>query len=93
MEKVVRANLSKISQAMKAFRLWSAEQGLKPSETVYRKWGKGNKRDLRFSKTGNPQIEKAYRTHYVSLKLRDHKRESLKATAFSSNLTVESPLH
>lgn len=75
LEKVVQSNLSKISQVMKSFRIWSAEQELKPSETVYRKWGKGSKHDLRFSKTGNPKIEKAYRTHYVSPKLGDKKIE------------------
>ena len=73
LEKVVQSNLSKISKAMKAVRVWAREQGLKQSETAYRKWGSGPKHDLRFSKSGNPQIEKAYRTHFVSPRLREQK--------------------
>ena len=33
--------------------------------------------DLRFSKSGNPGIEKAYRTHYVSPALSKRKRAKL----------------
>src|SRR5580704_2257444 len=35
LERVVRANLSRISEAMKLFRSWAAQKGLKPSETRY----------------------------------------------------------
>ena len=75
LEKGVHSNLRKISVAMKAFRVWSQNQGLYPSETVYRKWGKGFKHDLRFSKSGDPKIEQAYRTHYISTKLKNAKLE------------------
>lgn len=44
------------------------KKNLKPSETVYKKWGKGNKIFLRFSKTGSPKIEEAYSTHFVGFK-------------------------
>jgi hypothetical protein len=45
---------------------------LKPSNTVYHKWGKGGKRILlRFSKTGAPALEAAYSRHYVAT-IRDH---------------------
>jgi hypothetical protein len=29
------------------------------------RWGKGPKQRLRFTKTGDPKIEKAYTTHFV----------------------------
>jgi hypothetical protein len=38
----------------------------KASFTAYKKWGKGNKVDLRFSKSGDANIEKFYSTHFVS---------------------------
>jgi hypothetical protein len=66
LERVVRSNLSKISKAMKIFRRWAHDRGLKPSETVYKKWGKGVKHHLRFSKYGAPEVETSYRAHYVS---------------------------
>ncbi len=65
LERIVTANLSKISFAMQEFRHWAAHSKLKPSETIYKRYGKGPKTILRFSKSGSPSIEKAYRTHYV----------------------------
>jgi hypothetical protein len=69
LERTVTANLSKISFAMLEFRRWAVLSKLKPSETVYKRYGKGPKIILRFSKSGSPAIEKAYRTHYVLQRL------------------------
>lgn len=69
LEKVVQANLSKISFAMKCFRRWAINTGLKPSETAYLVKTKNGKKALQFSKTAHPTIETAYRTHYISLLL------------------------
>jgi len=68
LERVVQANLSRISEAMKLFRSWSAERGLSPSETKYVAHTP-RRPALRFSKSGNPGIEKLYRTHWVSPEL------------------------
>lgn len=38
---------------------------LKPSVTVYMRWGKGPKQRLRFTKTGNSRLEEAYARHFV----------------------------
>jgi len=77
LEKVIQTNLNKISDGMKAFRQWARKQGLKPSETSYLARTKGPQRKLWFSKSGNPSIEEAYRTHYVSPELSQKKRENL----------------
>ena len=61
LERVVIANLHKLSSAMKEFRSWAIHSKLKPSLTVY----KHKSCKLRFSKSGNPNIETAYSTHYV----------------------------
>jgi hypothetical protein len=76
LERVVTANLSKISKAMRFFRGWARRRELKPSETAYVARSRGHA-TLRFSKSGNPSIERAYRTHWVSPKLSERKRERL----------------
>ena len=76
LERLVQANLKKISAAMKAFRGWARDRGLKPSETAYVARTR-DRRPLRFSKSGDPGIERAYRTHWVSPELSDAKRARL----------------
>ena len=39
---------------------------LKPSLTEYKRWSKGSRPLLRFSKTGDHNIEDAYARHFVS---------------------------
>jgi len=76
LEAAVEANLNKISKAMLFFRRWAHRRGLKPSETAYVRRGRG-RQALRFSKSGNPDIERAYRTHWVSPDLSERERERL----------------
>ena len=53
-----------------------AGRGLKPSETAYVARTR-DRRPLRFSKSGDPAIERAYRTHWVSPELSERKRARL----------------
>ena len=76
LERVVNANLSKVSAAMDAFRRWARSEGLQPSETGYTARTRDHRR-LQFSKSGNPRIEAAYRTHWVSPTLSEAKRARL----------------
>jgi hypothetical protein len=73
LERVVQANLSRISEAMKLVREWAVARGLSPSESAYvvRK----QRRPLRFSKSGHPALERQYRTHWVSKKHRTRAAE------------------
>ena len=66
LERVIPGSLNKITFCMKCFHEWAREKRLKPSHTAYMRKTRGGKRDLRFSKSGNPSIEKSYCTHYVS---------------------------
>ena len=77
LERVVQANLNKISNAMKFFKQWAVRKGLKPSETKYLTKAQEGKRELQFSKSGNSKIELAYRTHYVALKMSEKKYQGL----------------
>lgn len=76
LEGVVQSNLSRISEAMKLFRSWAADKRLMPSETAY--VGRTPQRTtLRFSKSGDPTIERLYRTHWMAPELSDRKRAQL----------------
>jgi hypothetical protein len=65
LEKVVQMNLSHISVVVKAVQANSIRGKLKPSTTKYMSWGKGARQQLRFTKSGNPYLEKVYATHFV----------------------------
>jgi len=77
LERVLQANLGMIMRAMAIFRAWAHARGLKPSQTVYLARTRGPRLELRFSKSGNPRIEEAYRTHYVSAALSEAKTTRL----------------
>lgn len=73
LEAVCTCNLKKLSFIMKQIRSYAKKSNLKPSFCYYKRWGVKKKHGhkpvipLRFSKSGNPEIEKAYATHYVDL--------------------------
>jgi len=78
LEAVIQGNLSKISRTMALLRQWARSRNLKPSETAYLARTRGPRREPQFSKSGNPDIERFYRTHYVSPELSEKKREKLR---------------
>lgn len=65
LEKVCNTNLSKLTLINKLIRKYSSELNLKSSWTRYNIYGKGAKRQLRFSKSGNKTIEERYATHFI----------------------------
>jgi hypothetical protein len=65
LEKVIKVNLSKINVILRAIQNYSQGSKLKPSKTIYKSWGKGPKRLLRFSRYGEKNVEEAYSTHYI----------------------------
>ena len=67
LEKVCGVNLKKLSTINKTIKEISGQLNLKKSWTAYDKYGKGKKIRLRFSKSGNKQIEEAYATHYLNI--------------------------
>jgi hypothetical protein len=72
LERVVVANLKRMSEAMKQFRSWAAAKGLLARETGY--VARRQRRPLRFSESGEPAIERRVRTHRVSPELSPLKR-------------------
>ena len=93
LEGALQTNLSRISEAMKLFRSWAAEKGLFASETSYVA-RTPQRQTLRFSRGGNPVIERLYRTHWVSRELSERKRERLAEKASrAADLVVIQPLN
>ena len=76
LERVVQVNLHKLSAAMAIFRRWAGGRGLHPSETAYVARTR-DRRQLRFSRSGDAGIEAAYRTHWVSPELSVAKRRRI----------------
>jgi hypothetical protein len=93
LEGAVQANLSRLSEAMKLFRSWATGKGLFASETTH--VARTPRREtLRFSRSGDPNIERLYRTHWVSPELSEKKRERLAEKASRTpELVVIRPLN
>jgi hypothetical protein len=93
LEGAVQINRPGISEAMKLFRSWAAAKGLTPSETHYVA-RTPSRQTLRFSKSGNPTIEKLYRTHWISGELSQKQQERLEERASRApELVVIRPLN
>ncbi|MGH3875058.1 MAG: hypothetical protein ACRDSR_26775 [Pseudonocardiaceae bacterium] len=91
LERVVQASLPTLSTAMRLFRRWAQRRGLLPRETGYVTWTR-DRRPLRFSVSAAPEIERAYRTHWVSPELSAATRERLaKRAAPDAECDRESP--
>ncbi len=65
LERVFEGNLSKANRILRIIGFNAHDLKMVPSQTVYHQWGKGKKRVLRFSKSGDPNLEMAYSRHYV----------------------------
>lgn len=76
LERVTQVNLAKLSAAMAIFRRWAEGRALHPSETAYVARTR-DRRPLRFSRSGDAAIERAYRTHWVAAELSEAKRQRL----------------
>lgn len=68
LEKVCIVNLSKLTLIKRTMKEVAMELKLDKSWTAYNKYGKGVKRRLKFSKSGNKNIEDAYATHFIDKK-------------------------
>jgi hypothetical protein len=64
-ERVIAGNLTRLSRLLRILRFHVHDLNLKPSLTVYMRFGKGPKQRLRFTKSGDAKLEEAYATHFV----------------------------
>lgn len=76
LERVCTVNLRKLSFIMHQMRVYAQKSGLKSSFCYYKRWGVKKKNGqghkpmipLRFSKSGDAEIERWYATHFVDSK-------------------------
>ena len=68
LEKNIKVGLGKISFIVQTVRSNCINGKLKERFTSYKSWGKGPKITLQFSKSGQPNIEKVYATHFLKPK-------------------------
>ena len=73
LERVCQVNLGKLATINREIRAYAKKTNLKASWTDYRQWAvkkkhghKPQKPRLRFSKSGDEQIERLYATHYIN---------------------------
>ena len=75
LESVCTANLRRLSLVLRQMRSYAQAHGLKPSFCCYKRWGVQKKNGtgrkpvilLQFSRSGSPEIERSYATHFVDL--------------------------
>ena len=90
LERVCMVNLRKLSFIMRQMRVYAQKTGIKPSFCYYKQWGIKKKNGqghkpvilLRFSKSGDWEIEKRYATHFV---------DSKKAAELKAQQNIEKP--
>ena len=65
LERVTKSGLGNLNRILRIIQHHCQAIDLRPSHTVYNRWGKCPKTRLRFSKSGDANLETAYATHWV----------------------------
>jgi hypothetical protein len=92
LEDVVFIDAQRISIAIGLLHTWASERGLQPSEQPYRTASR-TARELRFSASGDPELERAYKTHWLSADMSEAQRARLSAReSRRADLVVIEPL-
>jgi hypothetical protein len=92
LERAVTVDMEKLSEAIGLFQSFARARGLLPSKTDYVARTR-DRRGLRFSVGGDAEVERAYRTHWVSPELPERGRERLRERqSRPPELVVVSPL-
>jgi hypothetical protein len=76
LEDAMTVSPTKRSTAMRVLSRWAGRRGLVPIDTAYVARTR-DRRSLRFSTSGDPQLERAYRTHWVSPEVSASRRQRL----------------
>ena len=65
LERVFEGSLSKANRILRIIGFHAHDLSMVPRITHYHQWGKGKKRALQFSKSGDRNLEMAYSRHYL----------------------------
>ena len=92
-EQGLQVDAARIAEVLRLLQDWAAGQGMVASETPYVA-RTPQRQTLRFSRSGYPAVEAAYRTHWISPDLSGKKRERLTQQASRApELVVIRPLN
>jgi hypothetical protein len=93
LEDVMQVNAARIAEAMGLLRSWAAAKNLSPSEAQY--VARTPQRQLlRLSRNGDPDLERQFRTHWLSKAISEKQRERLEEKAKRApELVVIEPLN
>ena len=75
LERIFEGSLSKANRILRIIGFHAHDLNMVPKITHYHQWGKGKKRDLQFSKSGDKNLEEAYSRHYLWNQLPEKKKE------------------
>ena len=75
-EAAIQASPMRLAEAMELFRSWATEKGLIACEADYVA-RTPQRQGLRFSRSGDPAVERLFRTHWASPKIPRKRRERL----------------
>lgn len=91
LEAALSVSPPKIDHALRVFRAWAERAQLVPSEAAYVA-RHVSRATLRFTESGDPELERAYRTHWMSPALGDRERARIeaKASAVPELVAIES---
>jgi len=89
LERVFEGSLSKANRILRIIGFHVHDLNMVPRQTVYHQWGKGKKRILRFSKSGDPNLEKAYSRHYIWNQSQENKLKTINQTTSEQGDAVD----
>jgi hypothetical protein len=93
LEEVMQTNPARLSEAMTLLQSWAAGKGLPASEARYVARTPQHQ-TLRFSRSGDPALERLFRTHWVSGELSEKQQDRLREKASRPpELVVIQPLN
>ena len=78
LEAIAAVSPARLADAVEVFHRWAESRGLRGSEVEYLAATR-DRRPLRFTAAGDPALELAYRTHWMSAELPEQQRERLTA--------------
>jgi hypothetical protein len=90
LETAIQTRPERVSEAIMLLQSWAAAKGLVASETPYVA-RRSQRQPLRFSRSGGPEREQAYRTHWISGAVSERQRVAEKARR-APDLVVIQPL-
>ena len=80
LERVFEGSLSKANRILRIIGFHAHDLNMVPRQTIYHQWGKGKKRLLRFSKSGDKNVEASYSRHFLWNRSPQKKREIIEQT-------------